>query len=201
MTSILWIVCVGTRLTFGTAWGLIGIFELSFVLSFVICSVYWVASWRKRRTVRSFSRLVFLVAICVCGTMCGIHYLSKTPTRFPFLAKHPIVLHADPAWPGFVQSTYSFIGNPEIVMASAASELASLGYEIKRHEGVLYADQLAGGKFRMDRVSVTISPGRVVGKHFDVDGDTVDIEHRRDWVTVEVFEPDVLPGWLRMLSP
>jgi hypothetical protein len=201
MTAILWVAWAGSRMCFGTTSGLTGVLAFSFLLALIICSTYWIVTRRKVRTARSFGRLVVMSALPLAAVTCIAHFVRQTPTRFSFLGPHTITLVTDPGVAGFLQSTYSFPGNPENVMLSAASELTSKGFKVSRIKGTLLAYVDAGGDATYDNPSISIGPGRVVGKHFVVDGDMVGVQKRNDWVTIYITEPDRVPDWIRALFP
>lgn len=111
--------------------------------------------------------------------------------RFEFLSGHRITLLTNPGVPGFVQRVYSFSGNADQIGAVAERELRANGFTAHRDEQT--------GSFFCFRAgtSVWITPGKAAGKHFEIDGDMLDLDRSaKNWVTVEVTEPDRM-AWLR----
>lgn len=120
--------------------------------------------------------------------------------RFEFLEGRKPAMSVDPGVPGFVGSAYTFPGDPKEVISRAARELGAQGFRTHREKGTLSASRTYPGS-TMAEESIYVSSGKVIGKRWLVDGDIVESDERGDWVTVEVFRPDVLPFWLRMFLP
>ncbi len=174
---------------------------LSAFTSLLFCAVRSTVIRRKPKTSRALIRFSLISAVSVFVGVWCLHSFKDPPMRFAFLGSHPFTLSMEPGIYGLVEVAYSFRGNPEKTISDAAKELGSLGFKVDRKKDSLFATLERSHHVPFDGVSVQVSSGRVVGKHFVVDGDIVDIEKRDDWVTVDVTQPDTRPTWVRVLAP
>lgn len=125
-----------------------------------------------------------------------LHFATPSP-HWRFLGEHRRLMSLDPGSPGLLWSVYSFRGDPLQVSSAARSELLPRGYQEEWSS--------KGHYFQTGRPSygsVSVEPGRAVGKHWAIDGHFLDVDYQaKGWVTVGVVEPDPFPFWLRNFVP
>jgi len=118
--------------------------------------------------------------------------------RFAFIPAYSTEMGYDCGAPGVLCKAYSFQSDLKQAFSVAEPELKRRGFTVQRNSDALLADREESNRLA---TSITISKGKVVGKHFDVDADTLDVEAREDWITITVMEPDPLPDWVRAWIP
>lgn len=136
----------------------------------------------------------------------SLHFVRKTPTRFGFLGDHEIAFVSDLGLYDGMETTYTFRADWERLIQAAESELLATGYEVKEASGNVHGTKEAGPRKELE-VSLYIYPGKALGTSWFLDADKVNadkvnIDHTQDeWVTVTVWESDILPGLVRDLLP
>jgi phosphotransferase system glucose/maltose/N-acetylglucosamine-specific IIC component len=204
LTGFLWVAWEAAWASFGGTERLFLALLPAFLLSAFLVVVSWI--WLRVRSkslaqgLSRFARTGLILGVGFYGLLCGLHFVQAPPKQFAFLEGRKPMMSVEPGLPGLVGAAYSFPADFRAVTAEAQEELTKQGYESDAKERALFAWRNSGNT-PFTEVSVSISPGRIVGKRWVIDGDMVETESRNDWVTVEVIQPDVFPFWVRMFLP
>ena len=185
-----------------TFWGTGGIATTLLPASVLALPVMIGFRLRKRRnptSATSFGRVVLAWTLGLYLCLCGLHFVHRQPSRFKFLGTHQKVFSVEPTWPCRVGAAYTFPADWNLFSTLVESEMKSLGYEVSKDGQSIEASLV--GTNPMTNYGVYAHVGKATGKHFMVDGDFVDTEPKRGWVTVQTFEPDLLPFWIQIWIP
>ena len=159
-----------------------------------VAAVYTVASWKRQPSVRQMAGACLLLSGTVALVVIVLGSFRPDHGQFEFLHGKPIALRMMPPQPGFVETAYTFRASAKTFKGEAESELRRLGFDVRRSEGGLHA---ALG----DQASIYIKEGKVVGSHFWVDGDVLEVAPEPGWISVDVIEADIYPVWISIFLP
>lgn len=121
-------------------------------------------------------------------------------TQYGFLRGKSVLYSLNPGLPGYLWDVYCFQGDLKETAAAARRELEPLGYHFSTEKHSPTVRFTLPGESPDDflKADVSVSPGRVTGHHFHIDGDFAEQNDEPGWVTVDVQRPDPMPLILRM---
>lgn len=152
---------------------------------------------RKRLLIRTLFAAAPLATVSVVGLHC-----SRRPADYKFLRGFGVPINATANVPWLKEQVYTLRGNIATISEEARSELVPQGYELFARNGSPAVTLSKGDGDMTGGYAIYIEPGRLVGKHWLLDGDMMDIDRNaKDWVTIDVIQPDSLPIPLCVLIP
>jgi len=164
-------------------------------------SIVFLVAVRKRKQMSKIAALLVTSGILCMALAVAIPLAALYPghAQYGFLRSRPVLYSLNPGMPGFLWDVYSFQGDFDSAKAEVRKELEPLGYQVttnKRSPTVTFT--LPGhSPDDLFKAVVSISPGKVTGHHFEIDGDFTEQNEDPGWVTIDVQRPDPMSMMLR----